>query len=195
MKPTFYATLSRMKYIPRWTLMHNVRTESLYEHTAEVAILAHALAAIENSRFGGHVDAGTCVLLALYHDTAEILTGDLPTPVKYHDANLRDAYKQVEREASERLLHKLPENLRGEYAPLLLAEDSVEAKFVKAADKLSALVKCVEELKMGNREFASARKSTEKALKAMDIAAVDCFIKEFLPAYELSLDEQEAQGE
>ena len=194
MKPTFYAMLSRMKYIPRWTMMYNVRTESLYEHTAEVAMLAHALAAIENSRFGGNVDAGKCVLLALYHDMSEILTGDLPTPVKYHDVELRDAYKQVEREANEYLLLKLPENLRGEYAPLLLADESVETKFVKAADKLSALIKCVEELKMGNREFSSARKSTEKALKAMDIAAVDCFMKEFLPAYELSLDEQEAQN-
>lgn len=194
MKPTFYATMSRMKYIPRWTMMYNVRTESLYEHTAEVAVLAHALAAIENSRFGGSVDAGKCVLLALYHDMSEILTGDLPTPVKYHDEKLRDAYKQVEREANERLLQKLPENLQGEYAPLLLAEESVETKFVKAADKLSALIKCVEELKMGNREFVSARKSTEKALKAMDIAAVDCFIKEFMPAYEMTLDEQEAQG-
>jgi len=194
MKSTFYAMMSRMKYIPRWTLMHNVRTESLYEHTAEVAVLAHALAAIENSRFGGQVDEGKCVLLALYHDMSEIITGDLPTPVKYHDDGLRDAYKQVEREANERLLQKLPENLQGEYAPLLLAEDSVETRFVKAADKVSALIKCVEELKMGNREFASARKATEKALKGMDIAAVDCFLKEFLPAYELSLDEQEAKG-
>lgn len=194
MKPTFYAMLSRMKYIPRWTLMHNVREESLYEHTAEVAVLAHALAAIENTRFGGRVDAGKCVLLSLYHDMSEIITGDLPTPVKYHDEGLRDAYKQVEREANERLLQKLPEDLRGEYAPLLLATESEEARFVKAADKLSALIKCVEELKMGNREFAAARASTEKALKAMGLAAVDWFMKECLPAYELSLDEQEAQA-
>lgn len=194
MQSTFFAMLSRMKYTPRWTMMRNVCTESIFEHTGEVAVLAHALATVENSRFGGNVDEGKCVLLALYHDASEVLTGDLPTPVKYHDEELRDAYKRVEREANERLLMKLPEDLRIDYAPLLFPEKSVEVTFVKAADKMAALIKCVEELKMGNREFASARKSIEDALLAMDIAAVDCFLKEFLPAYELTLDEQEAIG-
>ncbi|MBQ3133789.1 MAG: 5'-deoxynucleotidase [Clostridia bacterium] len=190
---SFYAMLSRMKYIHRWPLMRNTSTENISEHTQEVAVLAHALALLTNTRFGGNADVSRCVLLALYHDVPEILTGDLPTPVKYHNTALRDAYKQVEKGAADRLLTLLPDDLQAAYAPLLHGEDgTLEARLVKAADKLSALVKCTEELKLGNREFIKAKESTEAALRAMQLPAVELFLDEFMPAYALTLDEQQS---
>ena len=194
---SFYAMLSRMKYIQRWALMRNTYPENICEHTAEVAMLSHALALITNRRFGGDVSAERCVMLALYHDVPEILTGDMPTPVKYHDDTLKNAYKQVERGAAQRLLSRLPDDLRADYAAWLLPEKTgdLESRLVKAADKLSALIKCVEELKMGNAEFSRARDTLEQSLRAMDLPAVDCFLEEFLPAYTLTLDEQESDGE
>lgn len=192
----FYAMLSRMKYIHRWALMRNTYPENICEHTAEVAMLSHALALLTNRRFGGSVSAERCVMLALYHDVPEILTGDMPTPVKYHDDTLKNAYKQVERGAAERLLTFLPADLRPDYASWLLPDGGdMESRLVKAADKLSALIKCVEELKMGNAEFSSAKDSIERGLRAMELPAVDCFLTEFLPAYSLTLDEQETGGE
>lgn len=189
----FFAVLSRMKYINRWSLMRNTHQESLCEHSYDVAVLAHALAVLSNERFGDSVDAGTCVLLSLYHDAPEILTGDLPTPVKYFNPAIRDAYQQVEEVSGEKLLSQLPDDLRRVYAPLVVGNTQwqKERRLVKAADKLSALIKCVEELKHGNREFALARQGTEKAIREMHIPAVDCFLDEFLPAYELTLDELE----
>ncbi len=188
----FYAVLSRMKYITRWALMRNTRQENICEHSYDVAVLAHALAVLTNRRFGGRVDEGRCVLLALYHDAPEILTGDMPTPVKYDNPAIRDAYKQVEAVSAGKLLSMLPEDLREDYGPLFFAGDGweQEKRLVKAADKLSALIKCVEELGQGNREFLSARRSTEQAIRAMGLPAADCFLEEFLPAYELTLDEQ-----
>lgn len=188
----FYAVLSRMKYITRWALMRNTRQENICEHSYDVAMLAHALAVLTNRRFGGRVDEGRCVLLALYHDAPEILTGDMPTPVKYDNPAIRDAYKQVEAVSAGKLLSMLPEDLREDYGPLFFAGDGweQEKRLVKAADKLSALIKCVEELGQGNREFLSARRSTEQAIRAMGLPAADCFLEEFLPAYELTLDEQ-----
>ena len=192
MPKSFYAMLSRMKYIHRWPLMRNTSTENISEHTQEVAVLAHALALLTNQRFGGTVDTGRCVLLALYHDVPEILTGDLPTPVKYHDPAIREAYKKVETGAANRLLDMLPDDLRPLYAPLLHGEDgSIEARLVKAADKLSALVKCTEELKLGNKEFDNAQKATEQALHDMQLPAVEAFLQEFMPAYSLTLYEQQ----
>ena len=187
----FYAMLSRMKYIERWSLMRNTREENICEHSHEVAVLAHALALLHNRRYGGHADPGRCALLALYHDAPEILTGDLPTPVKYDNPAIRDAYRQVESVATDRLLSMLPADLREDYAPLLRESEGTEEerRLVKAADKLSALIKCVEELKQGNREFARARAATEQAVRAMKLPAADCFLDEFLPAYELTLDE------
>ena len=184
----FYAVLSRMKYITRWALMRNTRQENICEHSYDVAVLAHALAVLTNRRFGGRVDEGRCVLLALYHDAPEILTGDMPTPVKYDNPAIRDAYKQVEAVSAGKLLSMLQED----YGPLFFAGDGweQEKRLVKAADKLSALIKCVEELGQGNREFLSARRSTEQAIRAMGLPAADCFLEEFLPAYELTLDEQ-----
>lgn len=188
----FYAVLSRMKYITRWALMRNTRQENICEHSYDVAVLAHALAVLTNRRFGGRVDEGRCVLLALYHDAPEILTGDMPTPVKYDNPAIRDAYKQVEAVSAGKLLSMLPEDLQEDYGPLFFAGDGweQEKRLVKAADKLSALIKCVEELGQGNREFLSARRSTEQAIRAMGLPAADCFLEEFLLAYELTLDEQ-----
>ena len=193
MKNAFYGALMRMKYIPRWVLMRNTRQENICEHSYDVAVLAHALALLENTRFGGAVDAKQCVMIALYHDLPEILTGDMPTPVKYVDDTMRNAYRQVESGAIGQLLQLLPDDLREPYAALLQPSDAfkTEKRFVKAADKLSALIKCEEELKQGNAEFESARASTEKTLRAMHIAAVDCFLDEFLPPCRMTLDEQQ----
>ncbi len=193
MKNAFYGALMRMKYITRWALMPNTRPENICEHSYDVAALAHALALIENTRFGGTVKVEKCVMRALYHDLPEILTGDMPTPVKYVDERLRDAYRQVEEHAVSSILSLLPDDLRPDYAALLNddPESEQEMRLVKAADKLSALIKCEEELKQGNREFESARNSTEKALREMNIPAVNCFLEEFLPPCRLTLDEQQ----
>ena len=189
----FYAMLSRMKYITRWALMRNTRSENICEHSQDVAVLAHALAVLTNRRFGGRVDEGRCVLLAMYHDAPEIFTGDLPTPVKYYNPAIRDAYRQVEDVSADKLLSMLPEDIREDYRPLFFPGGrwAEESRIVKAADKLAALIKCVEELSQGNREFASARRSTEEAIRAMGLPAADCFLEEFLPSYELTLDEQD----
>lgn len=191
----FYAMLSRMKYITRWALMRNNRVENISEHSHEVAVLAHALAVLTNARFGGQVDEGRCVLLALYHDAPEILTGDMPTPVKYFNPAIREAYRQVESVSVEKLLSMLPGDLRAAYRPLLTEDGrwEEERRLVKAADKLSALVKCVEETGQGNREFEQARRATERAVRAMKLPAADCFLEEFLPSYALSLDEQDGE--
>ncbi len=188
----FFAMLSRMKYICRWSLMRNTRTENICEHSQDVAVLVHALALLHNKRFDGTVNVERCVLYALYHDVREILTGDLPTRVKYNNPDIQNAYHSLETVAAKRLLEQLPDDLCEEYRPLLLPEEegAMELRLVKAADKLAALIKCIEELKAGNKEFLQAKRSTEKALKAMKLAAVDCFMKEFLPSFELTLDEQ-----
>lgn len=193
MSSNFYAVLSRMKYITRWSLMRNTHPENICEHSYQTAVLAHALALLTNRRFGGRVREDRCLLLALYHDATEILTGDLPTPVKYYNPAIRDAYRQVEDVAEKKLLSMLPEDLRQAYEPAFSAGPGEEEEFriVKAADKLSALIKCVEECRQGNREFEKARLSTEQAVRAMHLPAADCFLEEFLPAFALTLDEQE----
>lgn len=187
---SFFAMLSRMKNIYRWALMRNTRLENVSEHSHEVAVLAHVLALLTNRHHGGQVDVQRCVLLALYHDAPEILTGDMPTPVKHGTPAIREAYKQVEKTACEKLLHMLPADLRDEYAQVLQPDDCAEMRIVKAADKLSALIKCVEELAQGNREFASARKATERSIRAMHLPAAEEFLEAYLPAYELPLDDQ-----
>ncbi len=187
----FFAMVSRMKYIDRWALMRNTRQENLTEHSHEVAVIAHALAVLRNRRFGGQVDEARAALLALYHDLPETLTGDLPTPVKYHSPALRAAYRAVEDSACGRLMGMLPADLRPEYEGLFFPNRQEEQlwKLVKAADKISALVKCVEEEKAGNREFARAKASLFSALHAMQLPEVECFLEEFLPSYALTLDE------
>ena len=187
---SFFAMLSRMKNIRRWALMRNTRSENISEHSHEVAVLAHALALLTNRHYGGHVDAEHCALLAVYHDVPEILTGDMPTPVKYYNPAIRAAYRQVEQAACDKLLSMLPEDLREDYRPLLVEEESEEQRLVKAADKLSALIKCVEELAQGNQEFAAARRMTEQSIRDMHLPAADEFLDKYLPAYALPLDDQ-----
>ncbi len=189
---SFFAMLSRMKNIRRWALMRNTRSENICEHSHEVAVIAHALALISNRHYGGTVDAEKCVMLAVYHDVPEILTGDMPTPVKYYNPAIREAYRQVEESACDKLIEMLPADLRGEYDVLIRPQDtdSEEMKLVKAADKISALIKCIEETSQGNREFASARRATEEAIRAMNIPAANEFLEKYIPAYELTLDDQ-----
>ena len=186
---TFYAMISRMKYIDRWGLMNNTQTENISEHSLETAILAHALATIANTRFNEEIDADKVAVTAMFHDAGEIITGDMPTPVKYYNPAIRDAYKQVEKVAEDKLLSMLPEDLREAYKPVISNEDEVIERYVKAADKLSALIKCIEEVRMGNHEFLKAKEATEKSLEQMELPALKVFIDECLPAYYLTLDE------
>ena len=188
----FFAMLSRMKYITRWGLMRNTRPENLSEHALEVAVLAHALALIGQKRLGLPLDPNRAATLALFHDAPEILTGDLPTPVKYADPAIKSAYKQVEREAAGRLLDMLPEDLREDYRPLLMPgpADTPLRPLIKAADKLSALIKCIEEERAGNLEFRKAKESTLAAIHALDCEPAEIFLREFIPSYTLTLDEQ-----
>ena len=188
MEKSFFAMLSRMKHISRWGLMHSARQENLSEHTLEVAYLAHALAVLGNRRFGRGYDPGRAALYALYHDCSEILTGDLPTPVKYQNPQLRDAYKAVEAQAARRLLGKLPEELREDFSPWFEAPPDY-APLLKAADKLSALVKCQEEKNAGSREFDRAYETTLASLRSMALPEADAFLEEFFPAYALPLDD------
>ena len=190
MPSEFFAMLSRMKYIDRWGLMRNTRQENLSEHSFETAVLAHALATLRNVRFGGHVQPERAAVLALFHDAPETLTGDLPTPVKYYNPEIRDAYREVETVSARRLLSMLPDALRPAYEPLLLEDpESGYHAVVKAADKLSAYIKCVEELKAGNAEFKQAAEQTLEALRGYDLPELDYFLEHFLPAFGLTLDE------
>ncbi len=191
MNNSFFALVSRMKYISRWGLMRNSRTENIAEHSLEVAIITHLLCELRNRRFGGGADVSKAVLAALYHDVPEIITGDLPTPVKYYDPGIKTAYKRVEEAAVEKLLSTVPEDLRSDYAEIFGVESDHEtARLVKAADKLSALIKCIEERRSGNADFAEAERQTLEAIKNMHLPEADAFIEEFLPSYGLTLDEQ-----
>ncbi|MCR4588229.1 MAG: 5'-deoxynucleotidase [Lachnospiraceae bacterium] len=191
----FFATISRMKYIERWALMRNSRPETLSEHSLEVAMLSHLLCTIGNVRYDKHLDADKAALIGLYHDASEIITGDMPTPVKYYNDDIRKAYKEVEAIAEDRLLDKLPADLRPSYEKIFKAEDSEEEcymrRLVKAADKISALIKCIEEERAGNTEFVTAKTSTVRAIAAleMELPEVHDFMEEFLPPYGNTLDE------
>ena len=186
----FYALMSRMRYITRWGLMRNTFSENIQEHSHQVAVLAHALALIRREILGLPTpDPDRCAVAALYHDASEILTGDLPTPIKYYNPDIKDAYKQVERIAGNRLLDMLPQRLRESYEHLVLEDDKDLEPIVKGADKLSAYIKCVEEQKAGNTEFDSAAAQTMQSLKAMGREELDWFIENCLPAYSLNLDQ------
>lgn len=186
----FYALVSRMRYITRWGLMRNSFSENISEHSHQVAVLAHALALIRRDVLAlPGPDPDRCAVAALYHDASEILTGDLPTPIKYYNPSIRTAYKQVERIAGERLLSMLPPMLRPSYEALVLESDESLLPIVKAADKLSAHIKCLEEQKAGNAEFDSAAKQTWDAMKAMALPELDWFLENCLPAFRLDLDE------
>ena len=186
----FYALLGRMRYITRWGLMRNTFSENIQEHSHQVAVLAHALALIRRDilKLEGP-DPDSCAVAALYHDASEILTGDLPTPIKYYNPDIKTAYKQVERIAGERLLDMLPLELRQVYASWVLEEDEVVTPIVKAADKLSAYIKCVEEQKAGNTEFDSAAQQSMESMKAMGMPELDWFIDNCLEAFSLNLDQ------
>lgn len=188
MSSHFYAMMSRMKNIYRWGLMRNTRQENLSEHSLEVAFIAHALAVIRNRRFGSDIDANAVAVAAMFHDTSEIITGDMPTPIKYYNANIKNVYKQIEGIAEERLINLLPEDMRDDFAPIY-NPDSDTKKLIKAADKISALIKCIEEKNSGNKEFVSAEKSTLDAIKEMNMPEADVFLAEFLDSYSLTLDE------
>ena len=189
MSSHFYAMLSRMKNIHRWGLMRNTRKENLSEHSLEVAFIAHALAVIRNKRFGGNLNAEKIACAAMFHDTSEIITGDMPTPIKYFNEDIKGAFKQIEALADDKLISLLPEDLREDFYPLYNPTDE-EKKMIKAADKLSALIKCIEENAMGNREFLDAEKATRKALEKFDMPEVTVFLEEFIPSFSLTLDEQ-----
>ncbi len=188
---SFYAMVSRMKYIERWALMRNTITENISEHSLEVSILAHALAVISKERLGREVNAERAALIGIYHDVTEIITGDMPTPVKYFNEGIQGAFKAVEHAAAERLLEMLPEDMRRSYETLFFPgeEDAYLWRLVKAADKLSALIKCIEERKAGNTEFLSAEKSLHGILKQMNMEEISIFMNDFLPAYDKTLDE------
>jgi len=177
-----------MKYISRWALMRNACSETLSEHSLETAVLAHCLVVLHNTRFGGNLSPERAATLAVFHDMPEVLTGDMPTPVKYHNKQVRDAYFQVEQHACASLLALLPQDLQPTYANLLNPGKDAYAPFIKAADKLSALIKCIEEQKAGNCEFSAAYEVTLRKLKDMRMPEVDCFLTEFLPAYREPLD-------
>jgi 5'-deoxynucleotidase len=195
MQSTFFAIVSRMKHIDRWALMRSSRPENLSEHSLEVAMIAHALATIGNVRYGRSLDAGRASLVGLYHDASEIITGDMPTPVKYHDSRIRDAYKQVEHEAEQTLLAKLPDDLRPAYEAIFSSDNSEDDAYllalVKAADKLSALIKCIDEAQAGNAEFRTAEASTRARVEELAEAMPEVrdFVDEFLPSYGSTLDE------
>ena len=190
MKENFFAYISRMRYIGRWSLMRNSLPENIQEHSHMVAVLAHALGVIRRDVLGVPCDPNEAAAVALYHDSSEILTGDLPTPIKYHSADIRDAYKQVEELASRKLLDTLPPALRPAYEELLVGRTQERLHdLVKAADKLSAYIKCIEERKAGNDEFLSAEKQTRRILEESGMPEVDYFLAHFVPAFELTLDE------
>ena len=188
----FYAMLSRMKHINRWGLMRNTRSENIQEHSLHVAIVAHALALIKNRYFNGCVDAERAAVVAMFHDCDEILTGDLPTPIKYFNESILSAYREVEDAAKNRLLTMLPEEMRQEYRDIFHHDNERDRELwgiVKAADTISAYVKCLEEIAGGNTEFATAAKSTLEKINAMDMPEVRIFMRDYIGAYSLTLDE------
>lgn len=188
----FYAYLMRMKYIKRWALMRSTSEENIMEHSWEVAVIAHALAIIKNEKFGGSVDEYKTLCLAVYHETSEVVTGDLPTPIKYFNREINSAFKSLEKDANERLIAKLPEELQNRYREFILDDPgSEEHKLMKYADRICAYIKCLEELKVGNKEFLKAKESIGKELSNADDEAVKYFIKNVLPTFSKTLDELE----
>ena len=189
MRSHFFAYLSRMRFIQRWALMRNTAPENVQEHSHQVAVLAHALAVIRNEKFGGQVDPGAVAVAALYHDASEILTGDMPTPIKYDNPAIQGAYRDVEKMAEQKLLGMLPQELREVYAPILTVPDAETRRLVKAADKLSAYIKCLEELKAGNGEFRQAAEQTRAALESYGLPEIQYFMDTFLDSFSLTLDQ------
>lgn len=190
MKNHFYAMLSRMKNIYRWGLMRNTKSENLSEHSLETAYIAHALAIIKNNCFGGNTNPEKVAVAAMFHDTSEIITGDMPTPIKYYNKQIKDVYKEIETAAQSTLTDMLPDYIQGDIKAIYENEDGEIRSLVKAADKISAYIKCVEELNMGNREFIAAEKTIKKAIKELKMPEADLFMKDFVPSFSLPLDQQ-----
>ncbi len=196
----FFAYISRMKNIKRWGLMPSTREENVAEHSLQVAMIAHALATIQNTRFGADLDAEHIMAMAVFHETSEVITGDLVTPIKYFNEEITSAYKKIEKIADEKMLQMLPEDLQDNYRPLIEAEETKEGKeayrYVKAADKIAAYTKCLEELRQGNQEFSMAKKTLEEKIVAMGneegMEAVRVFMEEFIPGFMVTLDELNA---
>ena len=192
MRHDFYAYMDRMKFIKRWQLMRSVREENIMEHSQCVTLIAHALVTIHNEVYGGNADVLKTVLYATYHETSEVMTGDLPTPIKYYNRNIHGAYKELERSACEKIVATLPDEMQGALATYVLAdEESIEYKLVKCADRFSAYIKCLEELRLGNTEFVKAKKSIEADLHSRNMPEVEYFFEKFIPSFSLTLDELE----
>lgn len=189
MQNHFYAMMSRMKNIYRWGLMRNTRKENLSEHSLEVAQIAHALALINRNRFSGTANPEFVATAAMYHDTSEIITGDMPTPIKYYNDEIKAAYKQIEATAQKQLTEMLPDDFKKDFEPIY-NPDPLSKRLIKAADKLSALIKCIEEINMGNKEFETAKSSIWRAIENMSCPEAEVFLCEFIPSFTLSLDEQ-----
>ena len=188
----FFAYMARLKLIRRWSLMRNTQPENDAEHSLQVAMIAHAIAVTARDRYHRDIDPEHVVTLAVYHDATEVLTGDLPTPVKYHSEELRGAYRTPEDQAAERLVAMLPEELRPSFAPLFTEQDTLARRIVKAADRISAYVKCLEEERAGNREFDAAAETVLASIRAIDLPEVQDFMDTCVPAFTLTLDELNA---
>ena len=189
MTHAFFACLSRLKLISRWSLMRNTQPENDAEHSLQVAMIAHAIAVIARDRYGKQVDPEHVLSLAVYHDATEVMTGDLPTPVKYHNDELRSAYHRLESLSADRLLALLPEDLQPAFAPYMKQEPGYDHSLVKAADRISAYIKCLEEQRAGNREFDYAAENIRRSIAAIDLPEVKDFLEDFLPAFDMTLDE------
>ena len=190
----FFAYLSRLKLIRRWGLMRNTQWENDAEHSLQVAMIAHSLALMGRDRYGREVAPEHVLALGVYHDATEVLTGDLPTPVKYHSDELRGAYKSLESMAAQRLADMLPQDLQGQIAPYLQGGDGYARRLVKAADSISAYVKCMEEKRAGNPEFDAAGRNIRASIEALDMPEVQDFMREFVPSFNLTLDELNSTG-
>lgn len=192
MNYNFYAYISRMKHIRRWSLMHSIIPENIMEHSEQVAQIAFGLATISNKFFDGNVDVGKCVTIAVFHDVSEVVTGDLPTPIKYYNSDIKNAYKDLEGIANEKLITMIPMDLQNDYEKIIKPnKDSKEYKLVTAADKIAAYVKCLEEIKGGNKEFSKAKKAIKEKIDKMDMPEVKYFMDNFINGFNLSLDELE----
>ncbi len=185
----FFAYLSRLRLIRRWSLMRNTVPENDAEHSLQVAMIAHAIAVIARDRYGKQVDPEHVLSLAVYHDATEVMTGDLPTPVKYHNDELRGAYHRLESLSADRLLALLPEDLQPAFTPYMKQASGYEHTLVKAADRISACIKCMEEQRAGNREFDYAAENIRKSISSIDLPEVKDFLTDFLPAFDMTLDE------
>jgi len=191
LKSHFFAFMAKMKYIKRWGIMRNAVDENILEHALQTAMIAHALAIIKNTFFGGHVNPERVMALAVYHEASEVITGDLPTPIKYHNPQIKEEYKKIESIANEALYNMLPEELKPSYETLIVKQPSEKENYqlMKAADKLCALIKCIEELHAGNDAFLKAKETIEKDIKKLNMPEVNYFIQTFIDSFSLTLDE------